>query len=338
MDSEERMIKMAYIAGALDGDGSFCLGKSYQVQAPSPQYRPIIRLSSSKKEMVEFLKEEFGGNIIYRKPYTSKDGIVRKENWSWAVYGLTRCPSIIEEVLPYLHVRKERAEFLLDYIKNNPFKRGSAKLSFDILQNREDAYLKMKRFNEKPFQGKISNIKRKNSESKLFWSYLAGLLDTDGSFSVGKHHLKSRVSPTYSQYISLSMIDTRGLNYILENCAFGFIKLYKATTTVNGFCYRWALHARDEVIFVLENVLPYLRTKKGNAEILLDFCKNKRNVKACRNGIPQEELDFRENCYKALKKFNYGISKPTLIDSEFQKMDNEGEGESHAERLNELAP
>ena len=78
-----REITLAYIAGALDGDGSFSLIKATASAARSPLYYPMIQLANTREELVCVLKNEFSGTVSIRKSYIGKDGGTRKECYQW---------------------------------------------------------------------------------------------------------------------------------------------------------------------------------------------------------------------------------------------------------------
>ena len=77
----------------------------------------------------------------------------------------------------------------------------------------------------------------------------------------------------------------------------------KDSSVVEGGRYVWELVVKEEIIEFINRLLPYMRVKKPNAEIVLDFCKNyKATKKGHRFGVPPEELAFREKCYQDLQK------------------------------------
>ena len=63
--------KMAYIAGLIDGDGSFSIQK-LKTKA-NPLYFPVLQCSSGKKFM-SFFKEVLGGNLCLTKRTRERKG------------------------------------------------------------------------------------------------------------------------------------------------------------------------------------------------------------------------------------------------------------------------
>lgn len=311
----DKELQLAYVAGALDGDGSFSLMKKIENKNNSPLYFPMIQLANADESLVDLFINNFGGNKRTRLSYHAKNGSVKKVSYQWKLEKRAKCLPFLETVISYLVVKKERAEFLRDFILDNPFKRGSNRLDNSILFLREKSYIKMRQYNDIPcINGELLSIaKRNDNNDKLFWSYLGGLMDTDGSFSLKRE--KTNTNPKYTPVISLSMTDCKAIYYIMNNFIGGNLIVVKAKTALNGFCYRFSISKRDIAIKFLEQIIPYLRLKQNAAKILLEFCLNSKRTKYCKAGIAKEELEFRQNCYeKIINLNNYGVYKFPLMD------------------------
>jgi hypothetical protein len=309
---------LAYAAGVMDGDGSFSIFKRKPgKKGYSSLYFPMIQLANKNKALVDFLIKEFKGRLFTRKEYT-KDGCTRLPSHQWFLEKSTMCLPFLEKVIPYLVIKKERAEFLKEFILRNP-KQGRVFLSQEILQERELAYMKMRSFNEKRVStDSFSRKGSKNSDSSEFWAYLAGLFDTDGSFSVKKEFNDIKmVNPKYSSQILLSMTDIKGINFLIENCPLGSVFTSVAKTCKKGMVYRFGIYTREESILFLEKIIPFLQSKKNQALKLLEFCNGFSITRYNRGEIDVHELDFREDCYECIKQLNkYGVYKSSLIDLE----------------------
>lgn len=325
---EDEKIVMAYIAGLYDGDGSFTLGKRKPGKSgKSYLYYPLIQLCNRNRSALDFVRGIFGGYINRRAPYT-KNGSMRQASFTLKLEKTTLCLPFLEQVSPFLFIKKERACYLLAFLRSN---KRMHKLSDEMAASREFSYMKMKFLNEhRDEHYKISLSKaRHNSNSELFWAYFAGLLDTDGSFSIKRETKKTPGSIAYSPMILLSMVHVEGIQNIRNNCEYGEIFPVKSSFARQGFCYRFGCYSKADSIELIRRVLPYLRIKKENARVLLDFCKNSKNTKFCRAGIPPEELQFREECYQKLCALNkYGVYKSSLMVSKLlpgNAGDNEGQ-------------
>jgi len=313
-------IDMAYAAGIMDGDGSFSIIKLKSKS--NPLFYPFLQFVNRSKEVIDFAHKNFGGNIFASKRHVCKDGTLGNQIYRWRLRSSSNVKPVLEKIIPFLKIKKTRAQFLLEFTENFVFERGKI-LSLEKLAERERYYLKMINFNDwNSFNNTISSkLAKSNTDDPIFWSYIAGLMDTDGSFSVKKQTQNKGthvVNARYLPVISISMTDTRAINYLRENCPLGKLYIPKNKTCSSGFHYQFGIYTKHECAQFLENVIPYLKAKKENAKILLGFCLNSKNTKYCKVGISSEELAFREDCYKKLVYVNkYGVSKSSLIDLEF---------------------
>lgn len=328
-------LMLAYLAGALDGDGSFSLFKKIESRSRSPLYYPIIQLANGSNDLIDRLMANFGGYKGLRDSYIGKDGSQRKKSYYWKVEKAPKCLPFLEEIIPFLMIKKERATFLRDYILDNPFIRGSNQLNENVLYRREKAYLKMRSFNDIPSikEYVFSLSKRHDNESDIFWAYIAGLMDTDGSFSLKREKIKDYFK--YGPIISLSMTDCRSIYNLHNSFIGGNICIIKAKTATHGFCYRWCISSKSVAIKFLKKVIPFLFIKKCIASKLLDFCQKAKSSMGCK-GLNVDEKEYRQKCYEEMINLNqYGVSKFPLMDLKLlpdNAGDNKAEGESHRER------
>lgn len=306
-------ILMSYLAGLMDGDGSFSLQKLKNA-SKSPLYYPILQFGFQKEEIVKLIIQTFGGTYFTIDP--KKDKRYKNPFFLWRLRSIDNVSSALQKLIKYLVLKKERAQFLLNFCLNFNFIRGYI-ISKDVLIEREKAYLKMGEFNDcREFKG-IQSTKRplRNNEDVIFWSYVAGIIESDGSFSVKKQ--KYQYGQRYTPIISIDMVDPKAIEYISQNCNHGKVQANSVKACANGICFRLAIGKKVEVINFIEKVLPFLRVKHEQAKTLLEFCKNWKNTGFCKAGVPIEEMAFREECHQKIKQLNkYGVYKPTLIDLE----------------------
>lgn len=283
-------IEMAYIAGILDGDGSFSI-----LKGPT-SYHPCIQLSNAFKEMSEYLFDKFEGSKRIKKPQQPH----HKPLYVWSVRGLGSAKNVLNKVLPYLVLKKERAKFMMDFIEKSLIKK------LECIEG-ERTNLKMKDYNRDCLlsNGNLCNQTLECSDDPLFWSYLAGLMDTEGSFSIKREKAHSgSVNMRYNPVIQLTMVPVDCINYVRQNCSLGSYCIPKAACTQKGFAYKMSILSKDECMRFIYKILPYIRYKKGQIFTLLNFCENYGSVKHCRGGIPKETLEFREEMYQQMRKLN----------------------------------
>lgn len=295
--------KMAYAAGLIDGDGSLSLVKHQEKSSRSPLYYPSIQFAKSRGILSRFLKETFGGNLC-----CSRGSNKNLMMYRWKIERCPRCMPFLNGIAKYLQNKSEQGKLLLNYMEKNCSIRLH-RLTDDILIEREAVYVKMKKLNSRrDISSRLTTINLRTKDKCIyFWCYLAGLLDTDGSFSVKREKGKG-----YSPVLLLSLVNSKALNFIEKHCKKGSFFVIKNEKLKQGFYYRWGIYTKRDAIYVIKRVLPFLRHKKKSAEILLYFCENfiaqhGRYLKT------KEQFDFRENCYKELIEANYGVYKPSLM-------------------------
>jgi len=283
-------IEMAYIAGILDGDGSFSVLKSHN------SYHPCIQLSNAFKGMSEYLFDKFQGSKRIKKPQQ----IHHKVLYVWSVRGLKSAKNVLDKIIPFLILKKERAKYMLDFIDKSNIKK------LDLIEG-ERTNLKMKNHNRNCLleSGILCDHTLNCSEDPIFWSYFAGIIDTEGSFSIKKEKPHSgSINLRYNPVIQLTMVPIDCINFIRKNCSLGSFCIPKAICTTKGFAYKMSIISKNQCVEFVNKILPYLRYKKEQALTLLKFCENYSSTKHCRGGIPKEILGFREECYQQMRKLN----------------------------------
>ena len=133
----------AYTAGIVDGDGSIGL---YRVRPDasrrSPYYRLHVLVSSSNQLALTKLKEWWGGTVTR---HMKKAGWLKRPQYQWIVSN-RQALAVIETILPYLIIKKERAwigaEFYAQTGQGQP--RRPSRLSAEQLALREGYALAMR--------------------------------------------------------------------------------------------------------------------------------------------------------------------------------------------------
>lgn len=274
---EQEQLDMAYAAGAMDGDGSLFITR--RESSDCVRYVAGANIAKSCKELIDFFMEKFSGNIDQRE-----------DHHRWNISSSVRMIPFLEKVLPYLVTKREQAKCLLKWlIKEMP--------------DKEEVYFQMKKINQHVVR-LVDMPGYKVDQDPLKWAYIAGLMDTDGSFMIHKRmNHNGMKNPNYVCKVSYGEIDSRPHSFIRQVFPFGSVN-HKDTSTTNGGRFVWELVVKSEIVDFIERLLPYLKVKKPNAEIVLDFCRNIKPVKkGHRFGVPPEELASRENCYQELQKY-----------------------------------
>lgn len=103
----------AYAAGLMDGEGSIMLSRAHAVgSAQGGAFRqPTCTLSSTSRELVEFMLQEYGGFICNQKKYKEH----HKQAWIWRV-SYTRANKLLRRILPFLKEKEKirRAKMIVE--------------------------------------------------------------------------------------------------------------------------------------------------------------------------------------------------------------------------------
>jgi len=296
MERSKEDLMYSYAAGAIDVDGSIYLVKE------SNLHIPFIQLVKKFGSLISSFKNDFGGmtgSLKARQPHHAPLHY-------WRLKGSENCRDFLLKVVQFLVYKKERAEVLSEYIEKNPFVRGKT-LSVEQLIEREKYHVKLGTLNDEAYLKNISMTAKthQNTYDEAFWSYVAGVMDTDGSFSVKRQKGHSETKNLrYIPCIQMSMASLNVINHIRKNCIFGTVCVVKNKSCSRGFYYAWSIGKKQDSAEFIEKILPYLKEKKDQAMILLDFCKNAENTKFCKAGISEKELEFRESCYQKIVALN----------------------------------
>lgn len=121
---------------------------------------------------------------------------------------------------------------------------------------------------------KSSNIREM---SELDRAYIAGIVDGEGSIGLyeqtqkRKDYEKTSLRPT----VQIAMTDKETVGYVGRTAGSGS-KSYKYTKSDNWKEQeKFAIQAQNDIIDFLEQIRPYLITKKDQAELMLEYCRNR---------------------------------------------------------------
>jgi len=157
MQGNQRQTDLAYVAGILDADGCFMISK-HNRKTPSerkffsqlqraPTYLPCVKIAMIEEEAIKFITEDlkFGAYHVDR---ARKDRVNSKPIFHWYLRSAKNVLPFLKEIIPYLRVKKNRAEFLAEFCaKVSTRNTGYKGVSSEELNYREESYVKMREFN-----------------------------------------------------------------------------------------------------------------------------------------------------------------------------------------------
>ncbi len=133
--------------------------------------------------------------------------------------------------------------------------------------------------------------------------YLAGVTDSEAHIGIIKHKRKERLTPAYEPRLQIGNTSKNMLTIFLTNFG-GRILLEKRLTRGGKEFYIWTVYGVP-MVKALEAMLPFLRVKKREAELVIALQKRiwKRNERVGDNkGVSSQELEAREKLYQQIKR------------------------------------
>lgn len=132
----------AYMAGLMDGEGSFSVSVTYETG--KPHYAVNVRLYNTNQKIINWVINNYGG----KPSWGDKNGgnIVsiktHRKMCQWFLTGRKVMESFILSVLPYLIAKKEQANLVLQYIRmdgrHDPTARQAIADKVSALNNLQD--------------------------------------------------------------------------------------------------------------------------------------------------------------------------------------------------------
>lgn len=151
--NQRQAVLWAYLAGLIDGEGSFVIQKTSvekiakSSRSKTPKYLPYFCIGMVNNEPIHLIQQVIGAGKVYEERVPNRRSI-----WRIRFAGRLKLIPFVQELLPYLIVKKPQAELMINFLKNWEMpgrqERGyRAKVSDKELQRREEAYLKMRKLN-----------------------------------------------------------------------------------------------------------------------------------------------------------------------------------------------
>ena len=102
---------IAYLAGIIDGEGTITLSK---IHGPSEFRAPVVSVSSTSYEILDFIHSHYGGSISNHKIYQSH----HKRSWIWKTTH-NNAIRFLADIYPYLldKTKRHRAHLLITRYK-----------------------------------------------------------------------------------------------------------------------------------------------------------------------------------------------------------------------------
>lgn len=143
-------IHLAYLAGIIDGEGCFFIGKLPKKEGDgyvSDHYRGTIKICSTDEILIVWLTETFEGTQSSISKYQPKSNISRMV-YTWNVTG-ERLLDICHQVFPYLVIKKQQCEIMIKFRNTYIQKMGSNKINPELLDIRAQCLIDIRKINSR---------------------------------------------------------------------------------------------------------------------------------------------------------------------------------------------
>ena len=166
----------------------------------------------------------------------------------------------------------------------------------------------------------------KVTDSKHFYSYLAGVIDSDGSISVLKRHQK-RTTPTFTVTLQLTWKKTKNSEFFLKflKAKYGgtiFVQKYRVTSYGKiSTTLKYSCTAR-KVEVLLKDIEPYIFLKTKQIKLALELLKTTK-FGVYGNGRPKPKRLFKKhenicNKVRLLNNKNSGFGRSKIDKKEYK--------------------
>lgn len=251
---------LAYIAGYIDGDGCFFIGKEQRKQRLAPKYVISIIISSVNKCTLESFKKQFGGSV--RRVQKAHDNSKAQYHFSIKKNNSIK---LIHKIMPYLVEKKEEAKIALTFAEsNNNFEKEALINKMRAVKDTSNLVSKHHITEFEPFKNTINPT---NND----FAYLAGFIDAECCFSIQKDKPKNKPNHTYKIMLSCNNTKAPVFKWLLERFG-GWINFVNRLKTQKARKNQllWRLTAKN-LSKILDKIYPYLRYKKPVCQELINF-------------------------------------------------------------------
>jgi len=218
-------------------------------------------------------------------------------------------------LLPFLPVKRNQALLMLELSRLRPKRRGRPRIGETAYDEMEAVCEALFHLHEGtwPSAGRSLPLRpsvvgyHELTPTALGWSrgqlfaYLAGIMDSDGSFRVEKRRVRGMLGPQYRINIRCAQVVPSPAVDLLAKAFGGRLARKKARWPSGRNLVSWSIFDR-KAIPAIEALLPYLRVKNTQAHLLLEL----RGLKARgKMGLTewvhpnrwQRPVKMRKRCY-----------------------------------------
>lgn len=158
-----------------------------------------------------------------------------------------------------------------------------------------------------------------NQRQTLRIAYCAGIIDGEGSICVTKTKpMQSRTNPLHAPLIRVGMNREKPMKFLQESfqCGNIYYEGFRKDRPNQNPMYRWVVTNRDDVVKVIDMILPFLLVKEDQAHLVKEMCEGWVLSPSKKLGTPPEEIQRRQDYYMKCKELNaVGVAATTKSQS-----------------------
>jgi hypothetical protein len=272
---------LAYLAGIVDGDGFFVVGRSFRTpRILHPYYRTILGVQQLwPGKAVRLFAAVFDGSVKM-SPSSAGTPMARCELYGQKFEAATR------KLLPHLLVKKPQALVSLEVCRLKREAHTRSRECYDRLEAAREIALSLNGgtwiSSAKPLP--VAAAFRGYEQlgpNELGWTrneilgYLAGIIDSDGNLRVEKKRVRDMLGPHYRINIRCAQVAPSPAISLLAETFGGRLAVNKSRQPNHRDLVSWSVHDKA-AMRALEGLYPYLIVKQAEASLLLEL----RHLKA----------------------------------------------------------
>jgi hypothetical protein len=236
---------MEYYAGLFDAEGCVSLTPGGSIK---------VRLNNTNELVPNLFKEKFGGTVYKeskRKKKTIFSWYLNSENFN----------NFCSNIIPYSFVKKQQLELLFNYRNSSRLQRRETRKNIVSIISSLKKPIQV----SKDYFGESSFI----TPDPTFYKWFAGFIEGDGSIRL---HENNHVPFLFSTQIGAGNTFPEPIKIIHQRIKGS---LTKANSPPHVF-WKWVC-SENCVPDLLNNILPYMITKKKQALLIMDFIEIKKS-------------------------------------------------------------
>ena len=269
--------ELAYLGGLVDGDGYLKITKSPpRGRKAHPYYGITVGVQQMMPgEAVRLFAATFSGKVM---PPTSLPG---HKAISRCEVHARKAEAALRRLLPYLLVKKDQALVLLAVMEIRRTKDLDMNGYFERLENLRNLVTSLHEGSGRrpglpsPIRDGFDGYSRLGP-AELGWThdqihaYLAGIMDSDGSFRVEKRNVAGMLHPQYRINVRCAQVAPSRAVELLARTFGGGISIRHDSRSMARDLVVWSLHDRSAVP-AITSLLPHLIVKQREAWLLLEL-------------------------------------------------------------------